>query len=67
MEIMPERFFLATDISSHWYVVPESKRDDWEKFEALDDDDEASWFPPSFATPLGGSPANITFCDWKRR
>lgn len=64
---MSERYFLATDVFSHWHVIPESKREEWKKFESLDVDDEASWYPPSFAVPLGGSPHNITFSDWKKR
>lgn len=58
---MTERFFLAQDNSSHWYVVPCSKSDEWEAWTALDEDDEASWVHPEWASQVGGSPSLVTF------
>jgi len=58
-----ERYFLDTDASSHWYIVPLSKKKEWEDWCNLDEDDEAAWSAPSFAERIGGSPTLVTFTD----
>lgn len=62
-----ERFFLATDNSGHWYIVPASKRRAWEKWADLDEDDERSWESPKFAQAVGGSYTLVTFENPKVR
>ncbi len=57
------RFFLDQDQSGHWYLVPEPLREEWTRWTALSEDDEASWTPPEGAHALGGSPSCITFTD----
>jgi hypothetical protein len=55
------RYFLERDSSSHWYIVPVSRREEWEHWVNLDEDDEASWDEPDFVQRLGGSPTLVTF------
>ncbi len=50
------RFFLDQDGDCHWYLVPESKREKWEKWK-----DSESWKCLDFAKPLGGGPRGVTF------
>lgn len=57
------RYFLDQDNSCHWYIVPVANRAEWEAWCELDEDDEASWTPPAFATPINGSPTRVTFTD----
>lgn len=63
---MKNRFFLSRDSSCHWYVVPSSKRDEWEAWTNLDEDDEASWEAPKWAHEINGPPDAITFENWKQ-
>lgn len=57
------RYFLDSDQSGHWYLVPEEKRAEWDDWTNLNEDDERSWNEPSYAVRLGGSPSNVTFTD----
>ena len=57
---MPERFFFDQDMSCHWYLVPASKREAWNEWTELDEDDDA-WEPPSFEKRLDGHPNGMTF------
>ncbi len=59
------RYFLGSDNSSHWYLVPVAHRKDWEAWTNLDEDDEASWEAPDFAVRLGGHLSQVTFADPK--
>lgn len=61
--VTAERFFLATDNDSHWYLVPVAKAAEWEAWLALPEDDERAWDAPDFAKPLGGAPGLVTFVD----
>lgn len=58
---MAQRFYLDTDNSSHWYIIPMARRKDWERFLELPEDDEASWTVPTYAREVGGSPTLVTF------
>ncbi len=58
---MRERFFLAQDNSSHWYVVPVSKRDEWSAWLELNEDDEKAWDAPDWALRTYGAPSLVTF------
>lgn len=60
-----QRFYLDTDNSSHWYIIPVTRRHDWGRFVDLPEDDEASWEVPAYARPIGGSPSGVTFADPK--
>ncbi len=48
------RFFLGRDESSHWYLVPVERKEEWDAWTELSEDDEESWDERSFA----GSGAN---------
>ncbi|WP_298983411.1 hypothetical protein [uncultured Roseibium sp.] len=50
----PERFFIGGDNSGHEYAVPVAKRDEWEAWVSLDEDDERSWDAPEFAIRIDG-------------
>lgn len=54
-------FVLRQDNSSHWYLIPYDRVDDWNRWSELDEDDEASWDAPEWATPVNGSPCRIVF------
>lgn len=56
-----QKYFLSQDNSCHWYVIPDDKRQEWEDWCNLDEDDEASWNVPEFAIEVGGSPFRVTF------
>lgn len=58
---MSERFFLSQDKDSHWYLIPEDKREDWYTWCDLDTDDDASWDVPSYAEAINGPPSVVTF------
>lgn len=58
---MNERYFLSQDQSCHWYIIPVSKREEWSKFNALDEDDPASWEVPEWAEMIGGDYQRVTF------
>ena len=57
----PQRYYLDTDNDSHWYLIPEEYRADWETFLSLDSEDEHSWNVPAYARELGGGPNQVTF------
>lgn len=56
------RFFLAQDDDSHWYLVPEQNRAEWEAWTNISKDDPASWNVPDFAKSIDG-PHTLTFAD----
>ncbi len=62
-----QAYFLAQDQSSHWYVVMECKRAEWDVWCEIDEDDEAAWDVPGYANRIGGSPSSVVFHDWKAR
>lgn len=39
-EKLPHRYFFDQDQSSHWYMIPEGLRDDWDELMVRDEDDE---------------------------
>lgn len=60
-------FFIDSDSDSHWYVIPVEYEQEWSDWCDIDTDDERSWSPPEFATPIGGSPNRVRFTDWRLR
>ena len=58
---MNERFFLARDCSNHWYLVPANKREEWNEWTNIDEDDSRAWQEPEWAKRIGGHPHWITF------
>lgn len=64
---MTERFLLRQDQSSHWYVIPEERAEAWRAWADLDEDDEAAWDAPEWATRID-SPYHLVFIgSWARR
>jgi hypothetical protein len=59
----PERYFEGTDNSSHHYIVPVSKRNEWRAWADLPEDDEAGWEAPEWATRIDGG--TLTFAQPK--
>ncbi len=57
----PPRYFFDQDSDSHWYMVPESIRDVWKAWQALDSNLEAAWTEPDGAIALDGFPGDISF------
>lgn len=60
---MTQRYFLAQDNDSHWYVVQANRRKEWDDWCEIDSDDERAWTAPEFATAVGGAPSMITFSE----
>jgi hypothetical protein len=56
-----ERYFLDQDNSSHWYVVPVARQEEWDAWCNLDEDDERAWEVPSWARPVNGSHQRVKF------
>lgn len=57
----PKRYFLDQDNSCHWYLVDASKREEWDKWVTLDEDDPAGWDSPDFAEMIDGHPNQVEF------
>jgi hypothetical protein len=55
-----ERYFVGSDNSGHEYYVPISKRDDFQAWAELPEDDEAGWEVPEYAKRIDG---RFTFTD----
>lgn len=58
-----ERFYFSRDNSCHWYLVPVERREEFERWASLDEDDEAGWDPPEWARRLNGALSRVTFTD----
>jgi hypothetical protein len=54
------RYFIGGDNSGHEYAVPVAKRDDWNKWVELPEDDEDGWETPDYAFRIEG---DFTFTD----
>ena len=61
MQSEQARYFLDQDQSSHWYIVPLDRQEEWREWCNLDEDDEAAWDEPDYVQRIGGSPALVTF------
>lgn len=57
---MADKFFLDTDESSHWYLVPWDKKKEWDAWRELDPDTEAAWDAPEWAQAVNG-PHDVVF------
>jgi hypothetical protein len=56
-----DRLFLDQDDSSHWYLVSAHKRQEWNDWLNMNQDDPEAWTVPAFATRICGSPSHVTF------
>lgn len=57
---MTTRYFIDSDNSGHEYYVPVSRREDFDKWSQLPEDDEEGWETPDYATRIDG---RFTFTD----
>lgn len=55
------RYFLDQDQSSHWHLVEERRRQEWNEWCELDLEDEKAWDCPTFARPIGSCPSLVSF------
>jgi hypothetical protein len=50
----PPRYFIGRDQSSHEYLVPYDKLEEWRAWTEIPEDDERSWDVPKYAKELDG-------------
>lgn len=55
------KYYLDTDQSGHWYIVPVDRSQEWSEWQELDDDDERAWEAPEWAQMVGGAPQAVQF------
>ena len=55
------RYFLDADQCGHWFIIPAEKRDEWNEFINIDEDDPLGWEMPEWVIHLNGSPTRVTF------
>ena len=55
------QYYLDTDQSGHWYIVPIDRAHEWSEWQELDDDDPAAWDAPEWAQMVGGAPQVVQF------
>jgi hypothetical protein len=60
---MQERYFIGTDCSGHRYIVPLSRREEWDAWSDIPEDDERSWDEPEYAERIEGG--LLTFENWR--
>mgnify|MGYP000889178198 CR=1 len=53
---------LVQDEDSHWYVIPENKKEEWYKF--FEDEEYPYKDLPNWAERVNGSPSNVTFKNY---
>lgn len=57
-------FFLTTDQSSHWYVVPANRAEEWLIWCQLPEENEAAWDAPEWAIRVNGAPELVRFKEF---
>ena len=62
---MSNRYFLGQDNDSHWYIVPDDKRAQWDAWINMRSSERLSWDAPEYAQAIGGSPGMVTFTEPK--
>lgn len=60
-----KKYYLEQDNSSHWYVIPVDKENEWGKWCEIPEEDEKSWEIPTFAESVGGSPSLVLFTNYE--
>lgn len=56
-----ERYFFDQDSSSHDYMTPLSRRDEWLAWRDLPEDDPLGWSEPDYAKRIDGGVWNYSF------
>jgi hypothetical protein len=54
-------FFLSQDGSSHWCIVPEAKRQDWDQWLEQAESEDLEY--PDYIKLVGGDPSQVIFSD----
>jgi hypothetical protein len=58
-------FFIDRDKNSHYYLINNEFREQWEEWNNLSEDDERSWNIPDFVIPVNKHPKHLTFSEPK--
>lgn len=58
-------YFLSSDNSGHWVLVPQPIRNWWFKFLEIPEDDERSWILPEGCIEVDGGPEQIVFSNFR--
>lgn len=58
---METYWFLSRDGDGHWFVIPTHRRNDWNEWRNLDEDNEQFNIVPDFAVPINGMPERVEF------
>jgi hypothetical protein len=56
---MKKKYTLIQDDSSHWYVIPQDKKEDWLKW--LESEESENGIIPNYADSVGGCLSLVTF------
>lgn len=56
----PKRYFMDVDNNGHHYIIEADKREEWNDWLNLDEEDETSWNAPSFCIAVD-SPCWVEF------
>lgn len=59
MDKQANRYFIGIDCSGHEYLIPLSKKKEWEEYTNIPEDDERSWNIPDYAESIDGG--TLTF------
>lgn len=54
-------YFLDQDSSCHWYIIPVDKREEWNEWSNINEDDPRAWDAPEWAKMLGGGISQVEF------
>jgi hypothetical protein len=60
---MSDRYFFAQDDDSHWYMVPASRRAEWDAWQRADYSDEYDIAAEANGWRTGGGIEGYTFAD----
>lgn len=53
-------FFIDSDGSGHWYLIPFDKKEHWREWTSIDEEDERSWSVPEYAKRIQ-DPSSVYF------
>lgn len=60
-----QRYFLAQDNDSHWWIVPVARHAEFEKWAEHINNYTTALAPPDWAIEVGGCPSLVTFTNPK--
>lgn len=59
-----KHFIFVQDNDCHWYIIPLSKKPEWDRWRNIPGDDEKSWDLPTFAKEVDG-PHRVAFRNYE--